>query len=135
MLAARSRQDDAKHARVPRWLAPALLLAIVAGLAPLWWQVTAPPKLATARPWRDGAGALLVPAAAVRPQGPQGRLQAAGPANLFVVRDGVARLTRVQLGAVRADGVEVRAGLEDAALLVANPPIGLEDLHRVAVKK
>ena len=129
MQKAGSRPDD-RRSRLPRWLAPALLLSIAAGLAPLWWEVTAPPSLAVARPWRDPAGTLMVPAAAVRPRGQHGRVEAAGVASLFVVRDGVAVLTRVELGAVRADGVEVRGGLEDAALLVADPPRGLEDRHR-----
>ena len=76
----------------------------------------------------------MIPVAAVRPSGPQGRLEAAGAANLFVVRDGIARLTRVQLGALHDEAVEVRDGLEDAALVVANPPRGLEDRHRVSVR-
>lgn len=134
MDTARSRTDDPPARRLPRWVAPAVLLAIVVALAPLWWQVTAPPTLTTARPWRDAAGTLLVPADALRPPGPQGRVEAAGPASLFVVRDGVARLTRVQLGAVHGSAVEVRAGLEEAALLVANPPRGLEDAHRVVAR-
>ncbi len=133
MAPARSRTDMQAPARA-RWLAPALLLAIVAGLAPLWWEVTAPPLLATVRPRRDPAGALLVPAAALRPSGPLGKLVAAGPATLFVVRDGVARLTPVRLGALHGEAVEVREGLEDTALVIANPPRGLEDRHRVAVR-
>ena len=120
--------------RFPRWLAPALLLAIVIGLAPLWWEVTAPPNLATAKPWRDATGNLMVPAAAVRAFGPQGKLKAAGAANLFVVRDGMVRLTRIQLGAMHDGAIEVRDGLEDAALVVANPPRGLEDRHRIGVR-
>jgi len=133
MAAARSRADTQFPARA-RWLAPALLLAIVAGLAPLWWEVTAPPVLATVRPRRDSTGALLVPTAALRPPGPLGHLVPAGPASLFVVRDGVARLTRVRLGALHGDAVEVHEGLEETALVVANPPRGLEDRHRVAVQ-
>ena len=77
---------------------------------------------------------LMVPVASVRPSAPQGRLEAAGAANLFVVRDGIARLTRVQLGALHDGAVEVRDGLEDAALVVANPPRGLEDRHRVGTR-
>ncbi len=134
MQGAVSPPDEVRSRRLPRWLAPVLLLAIVAGLAPLWWEVTAPPTLATAKPWRDATGTLMVPVAAVRPFGPQGKLEAAGAANLFVVRDGVARLTRIQLGAVHESAVEVRDGLEDAALVVANPPRGLEDRHRIAVR-
>ncbi len=134
MDTARSGTDTAPARRLRRWLAPALLLAIVGGLAPLWWQVTAPPTLATARPWRDAAGRLLVPAAALRPPGPLGRVEPAGTASLFVVRNGVAHLTRVQLGTIGADSAEVRGGLEDAALLIANPPQGLEDWHRVVAR-
>ncbi len=130
----RTGADDTPALRFPRWVAPALLLAIAAGLAPLWWEVTSPPVLATARPWRDTAGVLLVSADAVRAQGPQGRLQAPGPANLFVIKNGVARLTPVRLGALRDGAVEVREGLEEAAVVVANPPRGLEDRHRVAVR-
>lgn len=133
MAAARSRTDMPPSARA-RWLAPALLLAIVAGLAPLWWEVTAPPLLATVRPRRDAAGALLVPAASLRPAGALGQVAASGPASLFVVRDGVARLTPVRLGALHGEAVEVREGLEETALVVANPPRGLEDRHRVAVR-
>ncbi len=131
MQPARSRPAPAL-----RWLAPVLLLAIVIGLAPLWWQVTAPPILATARPWRDGSGVLRVPFAAVRPvgPGPDRKLVAAGPANVFVIEDGVARLTPVHLGAVEAQSVEIRDGLADAALIIANPPRGLEDRHRVVPK-
>ena len=134
MRDAGSRPAETRPPRFPRWLAPALLLAIVAGLAPLWWEVTAPLTLATTKPWRDAAGILMVPVASVRPSAPQGRLEAAGAANLFVVRDGIARLTRVQLGALHDAAVEVRDGLEDAALVVANPPRGLEDRHRVGVR-
>ena len=112
-----------------------MLLAIVGALAPLWWEVTAPPILAAIQPWRDAAGTLMVPAAAVRPPSPLSRVEAAASATLFVVKDGVARQTVVQLGALRDSAVEVRAGLEDAALVVANPPRGLEDMHRVAVRK
>ena len=134
MHGAGSPPDEARPRRFPRRLAPALLLAIVAGLAPLWWEVTAPPTLVIAKPWRDATGSLMVPAAAVRAFGPQGKLEAAGAANLFVVRDGVARLTRIQLGALHDGVVEVRGGLEDAALVVANPPRGLEDRHRVGMR-
>ena len=134
MHRAGSPPDKAHPPRLPRWLAPAVLLAIVAGLAPLLWEVTAPPNLATAKPWRDATGSLMVPAAAVRAFGPQGKLEAAGAANLFVVRDGVARLTRVQLGALHDGAIEVRGGLEDAALVVADPPRGLEDRHRVGAR-
>ncbi len=133
MAAARSRADTQLPTRA-RWLAPALLLALVAGLAPLWWEVTAPPLLAVVRPRRDATGALLVPAAALRPPGPLGQLAPAGPASLFVVRDGVARLTPVRLGALHGEAAEVREGLEETALVVANPPRGLEDRHRVAVR-
>jgi hypothetical protein len=133
MAAARSRTDPPFPAR-GRWLAPALLLAIVAGLAPLWWEVTAPPLLTIVRPRRDAAGALLVPAAALRPPRPLEQVAASGPASVFVVRDGVARLTPVRLGALHGEAVEVREGLEETALVVANPPRGLEDRHRVTVK-
>lgn len=133
MATARSRTDTLFPARA-RWLAPALLLAIVAGLAPLWWEVTAPPLLTVIRPRRDASGALLVPAAALRPPTPLGQLAQAGPANLFVVRDGVVRLTPVRLGALYGEAFEVRKGLEETALVVANPPRGLVDQHRVAVR-
>lgn len=133
MVSARSRPDPLLPLRY-RWLAPVLLLAILAGLGPLWWKATAPPELAVAKPWRDPGGTLLVPQAAVRPPGPAGRVEAAGPATVFVVRDGRALATRVRLGDVRADAVEVREGLAEAAFVVANPPVGLEDRHRVLVK-
>ena len=70
----------------------------------------------------------------MRAFGPQGKLEAAGAANLFVVRDGMVRLTRIQLGAMHDGAIEVRDGLEDAALVVANPPRGLEDRHRIGVR-
>jgi len=125
-----------RRAGAARWVAPALLFAIVVGLAPLWWEVTAPPILLTARPWRDTAGTLLVPTAAVRPPGPglNGRLVTAGTATVFVIQDGVARLTPVRLGVVGAEAVEIRDGLAEAALIVANPPRGLEDRHRVVAR-
>jgi hypothetical protein len=134
MAAARSRPDPPAPLRY-RWVAPALLLAIVVGLAPLWWEVTAPPELSTVQARKDPGGALLVPAAALRPSAPLARLEEAGEAVLFVVRDGVARLTRVRLGAMRDDAVEVREGLDEAALVLANPPRGLEDRHRVRAGK
>jgi hypothetical protein len=134
MAAARSRPDPSAPLR-HRWVAPALLLAIVLGLAPLWWEVTAPPELSTVQARRDAGGALLVPAAALRPPGHLARVEEAGEAVLFVVRDGVARLTRVRLGARRDDAVEVREGLEDTAMVLANPPRGLEDRHRVKAEK
>src|SRR5687768_11232591 len=109
MAAARSLPVSSVLRRY-RWLAPVLLLAIVAGLAPLWWEVTAPPVLATVRPWRDAAGVLLLPSASVRPPGPLGRVEPAGAASVFVIHDGVARLVPVRLGAVRADAVEVHEG-------------------------
>jgi len=40
----------------------------------------------------------------------------------------------VRLGAGHGDSVEVREGLEESALVVANPPRGLEDRHRVAIR-
>jgi len=134
MHKARSGAGDIPAPRFPRWAAPALLLVIAAGLAPLWWEVTSPPLLAIALPWRDAAGVLLVPADAVRAQGPQGRLAAPGPGNVFVIKNGVARLTRVRLGVLRDGAVEVHEGLEESAVVVANPPRGLEDRHRVAVR-
>ncbi len=134
MRVAGSRPDASPQLRLPRWVAPVLLLVIVAGLAPLWWEVTAPPTLTVATPWRDPAGTLMVPTAALRPRGHQGRIEASGVASLFVVRNGVAVLTRVELGGLRADGVEVRHGLEDAALLIADPPRGLEDRHRISAR-
>ena len=133
MTGARSRADFPSLLR-HRWIAPVLLLAIAAGLGPVWWEMTAPPVLPVVHPWRDAAGALLVPSDAVRPQGRGGRVEPAAPASLFVVQDGLARLTPVRLGAVRPDAVEVREGLAEAAQVVVNPPRSLEDRHRVAIR-
>ncbi|MCC6720185.1 MAG: hypothetical protein IT555_20090, partial [Acetobacteraceae bacterium] len=134
MPTVRARPDTEAAPRLRRWLAPALLLAIAAALAPLWWRATAPPTLATVRPWRDPAGRLLVPATSLRPPFPARRVEAPGAATLFVLRDGRARITRVQLGTLHGGVAEVRAGLDDTALLIAAPPFGLEDMHPVTAK-
>lgn len=126
-------QARSRPAAALRWLAPALLLGIAGGLAPLWWEVTAPPHIVTARPWRDAQGALLVPAAAVRPAGAGAReIVASGEGVVFVLERGVVRVTRVRLGAVSHDVVEIAGGLAEQVLIAANPPRGLEDRHRVA---
>ena len=93
------RPDDVPPPpRLLRWAAPALLLAIALGLSPLWWAATAPPHLPVVAAKRDARGTLLVPTTALRPPSPHARLEPAGPATLFVVRDGRAHLTPVRLG-------------------------------------
>lgn len=119
--------------RVLRWAAPALLLSIAAGLSPLWWAATAPPQLPVIATQRDANGTLMVPTTALRPPSPHARLEPAGPAAIFVVRDGRAHLTPVRLGQLHPTTAEVRDGLDDATHIVANPPRGLENRHRIAV--
>lgn len=116
-----------------RWLAPALLLAIAAGLSPLWWAATAPPHLPVIATQRNADGTLLVPTSALRPPSPHARLEPAGPATVFVVRDGRAHLTPIRLGNLHPTTAEVRHGLDDTARIIANPPRGLENRHRIAV--
>ena len=87
---------------------------------------SAPARTTVPRPTR---------ATTLRPPLPASRVEAPGVANLFVVRDGLARITRVQLGTMHGGVVEVRGGLEEAAVLVANPPFGLENMHRVTAKR
>ncbi|MCC6718256.1 MAG: efflux RND transporter periplasmic adaptor subunit [Acetobacteraceae bacterium] len=72
---------------------------------------------------RDGA--LLVPPTAVRHAPPRGGRP--GAAHVFRVVDGHARLTPVELGAAGPAAIEIRAGLADGAVLVADPPAGLAD--------
>jgi hypothetical protein len=118
--------------RLMRWIAPALLLLIAAGLSPLWWAATAPPHLPVIAMQRDAGGTLLVPTSALRPPSPHARLEAAGLAAVFVVRDGRAHLTPIRLGKLHPTTAEVHDGLDGAARIVANPPRGLEDRHRIA---
>ena len=128
------RPDDVPPPpRLLRWAAPALLLAIAVGLSPLWWAATAPPHLPVVAAQRDARGTLLVPTTALRPPSPHARLEPAGPATLFVVRDGRAHLTPVRLGQLHPTTAEVRDGLDDATPIVANPPRGLENRHRITV--
>jgi len=129
----RPHDVDIPPPRVPRWLAPAVLLAIATGLSPLWWAATAPPSLPVVTVERGASGNLLVPSTALRPPGPLARLEPAGAAAVFVVRDGRAHLTPVRLGDVHPPTAEIREGLDDAARVVANPPRGLEDRHRIAL--
>ena len=69
--------------------------------------------------------ALLVPPTAVRHAPPQGGRP--GAAHVFRLVDGRARRTPVELGAVGAAAIEIRAGLDDGMTLVADPPAGLGD--------
>lgn len=128
------RPDDVPPPpRLLRWAAPALLLAIAVGLSPLWWAATAPPNLPVIAAQRDARGTLLVPTSALRPPGPHARLEPAGPATIFVVRDGRAHLTPIRLGQLHPTTAEVRDGLDPTARIIANPPRGLENRHRIAV--
>lgn len=128
------RPDDVPPPpRLLRWVAPALLLAIAVGLSPLWWAATAPPHLPVIAAQRDARGTLLVPTSALRPPSPHARLEPAGPATIFVVRDGRAHLTPIRLGQLLPTTAEVRDGLDASARIIANPPRGLENRHRIAV--
>lgn len=126
-------QAQSRPAAVQRWIAPVLLLGIAVGLAPLWWEYRLPLAIATITPWRDSGGALMVPAASVRPAMPGGRV--AGEAMVFVIEDGVARARRVRVGSVGPAVVEIREGLGDRAVIAADPPAALEDRHRVAAAR
>jgi len=53
----------------------------------------------------------------------------------FVVRQGVASETRVELGGTMGDMVEVRQGLAVGDRVVLNPPEGLKDGARVKIKE
>jgi hypothetical protein len=128
MPQARSRQARSRPAPVRRWLAPVLLLGIAVGLAPLWWEERLRLSVATITPWRDAGGALMVPAAAVRPAG----VADAGEAVVFVIEDGVARARQVRVGRVGPAVTEIREGLGERAVIAADPPRGLEDRRRVA---
>ena len=80
----------------------------------------------------ERADALLVPAGAVRHGAPQGGR--AGPAYVFRVLDGKARRTAVETGAVGEARIEIRAGLDAADLVLADPPDGLADGRAVRVE-
>ncbi len=81
----------------------------------------------------ERADALLVPATAVRHAAPQGGRP--GPAHVFRLVDGHARRTPVELGAARTASIEICAGLEEGAMLVANPPATLADGDPVLVAR
>jgi RND family efflux transporter MFP subunit len=69
--------------------------------------------------------ALLVPGNAIQRHGQI--------ASVFVVRDGVARLRLIQLGASVPEGVEVLAGLDAGESLVISPPARLMDGATVTI--
>lgn len=69
--------------------------------------------------------ALLVPSTAIRHAPAKGGLP--GAAYVFRVQDGVARRTPVTLGAEGPETTEVRVGLADGAMLLADPSDRLRD--------
>lgn len=82
------------------------------------------------RPAPEGEAAL--PKVVVKPEAVVNRR---GRRVAFVVRQGVAWETRVELGGAMGDMVEVRQGLASGDRIVLNPPEGLKDGARVEVKE